>query len=365
MTVGGCPARHATALVAEGTDWAGAVRHGERALSECRDPGCVRKALAALVFAGEVVAADHHCARLDADPAMRSAVRLTRSRIARRCGDLEDVVHLLEPLITTPDPALRTAALAGTVDALVQRGSLAEAQAVFARHEPATTPFERAVELATAGELALASGSPGRAVQDCLACGEVLTGLGIHNPALSGWRRTAALAADDVKLAEQDYTAAARWGEPWVLGRALAVLGTLGDGIDELAEAAHLLEFASARVELAHVSRLLGERLAAHGDTAAARDRLGCAAILAAEVGDVRAARTAGDLAARLAVTREPPELTRQEQRIAALARAGYTNRQIAATVRLTLRTVEFHLSQTYRKLGISGRRDLRHALDR
>lgn len=354
-----CPARHATALVAEGTDWSGTVQAAEQALAVCRNrPGCVRKALTALVFAGELVAADRHCATLAAD----STVRLTRARIARRLGDLEDVGRLLAPLLA--DPELHTVAVVDTVDALVQRGSLAEAQAVFARREPATEPFARAMELATEAELALASGSTGRAAQDSLACGEILQRLGVHNPALSGWRRTAALATDDFRLAEQEYAAAARWGEPWVLGRALAVLGKLGDGTGELAEAVQLLEFASARVELAKVSRLLGERLAAHGDTAAARDRLGCAATLAAEVGDVRGARTAGDLAARLAVTREPPELTPQEQRIAALARAGHTNRQIAATVGLTLRTVEFHLSQTYRKLGISGRRDLRHALD-
>jgi DNA-binding CsgD family transcriptional regulator len=322
-----------------------------------------------LVFAGELVAADGHCARLAADPALHAAVLLTRARIARWCGDLDDVGRLLASLTTAADEVMRTTAVAGTVEALLLRGAVADAQAVFARREPVGEPFARAVELATSGALALASGRAARALQDCLACGDVLAGLGIHNPAVSDWRRTAALAAPEADqawaLARQEYAAAARWGEPRVLGCALAVLGRLGDGTEVLAEAAQLLEFAQARAELAQVSRLLGERLAARGATAAARDRFGCAATLAAEVGDVRAAQTAGDLAARLAVTRERPELTRQEQRIAALARAGYTNRQIAATVRITLRTVEFHLSQTYRKLGITGRRDLRHALDR
>jgi DNA-binding NarL/FixJ family response regulator len=61
-----------------------------------------------------------------------------------------------------------------------------------------------------------------------------------------------------------------------------------------------------------------------------------------------------------------PPEagtLTRQELKIAELARAGYSNKKIAETLVLTQRTVEFHLSNVYRKLGISGRRELGSAL--
>ena len=357
-----CPARRAGALLAEGEDWAGTVEHAERALSaqSCRDrPVCVRTALDTLVFAGEVVVADAHCARLAADPAMRPAVLLTRARIARRCGDLDDTRRILVPLLDVKDGDLRTAAVAGTVDALLQRGAVTEAQAVFARHGPG--PSE------TSAALALASGSPGRALQESLACGISLARRGIRNPAVSGWRRIAALATDDPEqawsLAQEDCAAAARWGEPWVLGRALAVAGLLGDGTDVLEEAAQLLELAQARVEGAWVARLLGERLAARGDTAAARDRLACAAELAAATGDRRAAREAAALAQRLAVVGERPRLTRQEQRAAALARAGYTNRQIATTLRITLRTVEFHLSQAYRKLGVNGRRDLRHAL--
>ncbi|WP_279580364.1 helix-turn-helix transcriptional regulator [Fodinicola feengrottensis] len=51
--------------------------------------------------------------------------------------------------------------------------------------------------------------------------------------------------------------------------------------------------------------------------------------------------------------------LTRQERKIAALARAGHSNRRIAEEESLTVRTVEFHLSGVYRKLGIAGRREL------
>ncbi|MCZ0983331.1 helix-turn-helix transcriptional regulator [Streptomyces diastatochromogenes] len=55
--------------------------------------------------------------------------------------------------------------------------------------------------------------------------------------------------------------------------------------------------------------------------------------------------------------------LTAQEARIGQLARAGYSNREIAETLFLAVRTVEFHLSSVYRKLGISGRRELHSVL--
>jgi DNA-binding CsgD family transcriptional regulator len=52
-------------------------------------------------------------------------------------------------------------------------------------------------------------------------------------------------------------------------------------------------------------------------------------------------------------------ELTAQELRIALQAAEGKTNRQIAATMFLSPKTVEFHLGRAYRKLGISSRAEL------
>ena len=51
--------------------------------------------------------------------------------------------------------------------------------------------------------------------------------------------------------------------------------------------------------------------------------------------------------------------LTPSERRIAAMAAEGMTNPQIAQTLFLSLRTIEMHLSNAYRKLGISSRADL------
>ena len=56
---------------------------------------------------------------------------------------------------------------------------------------------------------------------------------------------------------------------------------------------------------------------------------------------------------------RRPQSLTRAEARVARLARDGLSNREIGRRLFVTPKTVEFHLSSAYRKLGISSRREL------
>jgi DNA-binding NarL/FixJ family response regulator len=56
--------------------------------------------------------------------------------------------------------------------------------------------------------------------------------------------------------------------------------------------------------------------------------------------------------------------LTPQQLRVARLAASGKTNPEIAEALFLTKRTVELHLTGSYRKLGISSREDLAAALD-
>ena len=49
---------------------------------------------------------------------------------------------------------------------------------------------------------------------------------------------------------------------------------------------------------------------------------------------------------------------------MATLAAGGQTNREIAQALFVTPKTVEVHLSNAYRKLGIRSRRELAAALD-
>ena len=55
--------------------------------------------------------------------------------------------------------------------------------------------------------------------------------------------------------------------------------------------------------------------------------------------------------------------LTASERRVAILGAQAQSNRQIAAALYITVRTVENHLASCYRKLGISSRHDLPGAL--
>lgn len=68
-----------------------------------------------------------------------------------------------------------------------------------------------------------------------------------------------------------------------------------------------------------------------------------------------------GAIAGRPAAT---GELTPTEERVARLAAAGRTNREIAEMLFLSVRTVETHLSHVYHKLGARSRTELAPALD-
>jgi DNA-binding CsgD family transcriptional regulator len=68
--------------------------------------------------------------------------------------------------------------------------------------------------------------------------------------------------------------------------------------------------------------------------------------------------RLAGGRAPRRART-PVDRLTPGERRVAELAAAGHSNRQIANALFITVKAVEWHLGNTYRKLDVHGRSEL------
>jgi DNA-binding CsgD family transcriptional regulator len=140
--------------------------------------------------------------------------------------------------------------------------------------------------------------------------------------------------------------------------------GLLEDGFEEhfaLALKATAGPFERARTEL-----LLGERRRRGGRPTAARKALRSALRTFERHGaEPWAARARAELEAsgEQRQPRGPHGLTRQEHRIARAAAGGATNREIAAALFLSPRTVEYHLRNAYRKLGVRSRTELAHRL--
>ena len=110
-----------------------------------------------------------------------------------------------------------------------------------------------------------------------------------------------------------------------------------------------------------------GARLHRGRQRAEARDRLRAAVEVFDQLGAAPwSARAAADLRAAGARRRratDPDDLTAQEVRVAMAVASGATSRQVAAEMFLSPKTIEFHLTRVYRKLGIRSRAELATAV--
>ncbi|WP_280721845.1 LuxR family transcriptional regulator [Kitasatospora sp. MAA4] len=312
----------------------------------------------------------------------------TRSQIHHRAGRLREAAADgragLEPLADcAPDRAtgLSALALAALVGALVDLGEYEAAdaeleQAGCARSAPPGYPG--ALLLFARGRLRTAAGYPKDGAADLLACGDRLTACGDGPLAVAAWRSELALALaalDRPELAQrylaEEVELARSQRIPDRLGGALRAQAVLaGPGALAAAEeSVAQLRSSEARFELARALVEQGRLLRQAQHLRPARQALRGALELAQECGSgdlVEQARS--ELAAANGRLRQSRRggidgLTGSQLRVARLAAQGSTNREIAQALFVELRTVELHLTNTYRKLGIAGRDELRPAL--
>jgi DNA-binding CsgD family transcriptional regulator len=227
--------------------------------------------------------------------------------------------------------------------------------------------------------VAAARGDHAAALEAFLTTGRRLDELLAVNPTVLPWRSEAGLAAQRLgrhdlarELITDELALAERFGAPRALGVARRAAGLLERGesaVERLRSSVEVLSTCGARVEQARAAIDLGAAIRRSGRPTEARATLRDALGLADSVGARALAERAGE-ELRLAGGRAPSAaqgrgagLTPSELRVAELAAAGQSNRQIADALFVTVKSVEWHLGNVYRKLDIRGRRQLGVAL--
>ncbi len=159
---------------------------------------------------------------------------------------------------------------------------------------------------------------------------------------------------------------------PWGIataGRCGAVVTLAGDyddaAVAALEQAASDYASLGLAPERARTLLALGRAQRRFRKWGAARETLEEAAAAYDELGSPGWADLARSELSRVGARRPTPEgrLTPTERRVAELAARGRANKEIATELVVSVKTVEFHLSRTYAKLGIRSRAELSHAL--
>lgn len=313
---------------------------------------------------------------------LRALCQLHLGRLADAVADAEDALRLNEEVPTASPPPTAAARRTLAVAALLRGEPDVAAKAVDVSREDAVwagSPL-RGWFLDAMGRVHLADGEAEQALTAFLAAGTAFQEAGGPG-AMCDWPLGAAealrrldRAAEGLELVDRELARARRFGAPRAVAAALraraALLGPAEEEVlDLLEEADVLLEGSAAVLERAEVAVARGAALRRAGLRRQAREHLRVGLDLARSCGArVLVDRAAEELEA--AGARRPQmavsgvdALTPSELRVVRLAADGHTNRAIAETLFVTRKTVESHLSNAYRKLGISTRSELTTAL--
>jgi DNA-binding CsgD family transcriptional regulator len=377
--------------VRQGTELA--WRCAELAESEPEARLVVADAATTLLYMGEIAAARR---LLERGVALNRAARAfgdlgytiyNYAQVEWYSGELQRAyAHALEAVEIVE--ALQTAEL---IDECSCR--LATFEAVLGRSDDSRRHGERALESAlrlgdawneakarsALGLLALVSGDAEEAVKHLAPAVAALEGGGVGNP--NQFRVHPDLVEAYIRLGRVDdakpvVATLERHAEltqiPWTVAASRRCRGLITANVDAATEAfeeALRLDDGASAFERARTELCFGEYLRRHGRRRDSRDHLR-AALEAFDHGGALpwAKRTRRELrASGLTLRRHDPaaqeQLTPQELQIAALVAEGNTNRDVAATLFLSPKTVEFHLTRIYRKLGVRSRSALVHRL--
>ncbi|MDF3291297.1 helix-turn-helix transcriptional regulator [Streptomyces silvisoli] len=359
----------------------------------------LKTALLALVYAERLGPATLWCDRLLAEaearnaPSWLAAFNAVRAEIAYRRGHLVKAVECAEQALE------QLPAHGWGVGIGMPLATLVKARTAMGHHDTAAELLESPVPdamyatrygahyLYARGRHQLATGRHHAAMTDFAACGERMRAWGMDSATLVPWRLGMAetwLALDNHEKAAEwakDQLARAAESQPRVRGAARRVLAAtlppaerpklLGQAISALQSGGDCYEMARALADLGQAHKQLGEvakgRLLVRR---AWRMAEGCGAeelYRSLQPTPVRggSSETGGEPSGNgRADTAAVASLTDAERRVASLAVYGYTNREIAAKLFITISTVEQHLTRVYRKINISHRQDLPVSLD-
>ena len=263
------------------------------------------------------------------------------------------------------------------IQAAVERAELDAAQELADRHATlfgAERVFQE-VLVGARGRLRIARGDLDGGVEDLIRCQRMLAEYGNRRPA--EWRADAVAALTQLgardrdraeRLAREGLDVARRFGAPRAPCRALRSAGTAiggAEGLQLLEEAVTVGTRSAARLEAAYAQADLGHELVDRRRRREGREILRAALPAALDCGaSALADRIRGDLGAgggrpaRLELS-GIDALTPAERRTSELAASGLGNREVARTLFVTEKTIELHLTNAYRKLGIRSRYQL------